>query len=54
MASLMTNAAGGTSEQPDAGAEPVLIRPDGLAELDREQAAAALFHDRDPARATAA
>lgn len=54
MASLMAAAAGGTEEQPDAGAEPVVIRPDGLAELDPDQAAAALFHDCDPARRKAA
>lgn len=54
MASLMADAAGGAHEQPDAGAEPVVMRPDGLAELEPEQAGAALFHDCGPARAKAA
>jgi pimeloyl-ACP methyl ester carboxylesterase len=51
LASLMARAAGGTEERPDAGAEPVVVRPDGLGELKPEQAEAALFHDCDPARA---
>jgi pimeloyl-ACP methyl ester carboxylesterase len=54
LASLMAGAAGGTDQQPDAGAEPVVIRPDGLGELKREQAETALFHDCDAARAKAA
>lgn len=54
LASLMADAAGGTKERPDAGAEPVVMRPDGLGELRAEQAEAALFHDCDPARAKAA
>jgi pimeloyl-ACP methyl ester carboxylesterase len=52
VASLMTGAVSRTRERP--GAEPVVMRPDGLAELEREQAAAALFHDCEPARANAA
>jgi pimeloyl-ACP methyl ester carboxylesterase len=54
LASLMARSAGGTEERPDAGAEPVVMRPDGLGELRAEQAEAALFHDCDPARAKAA
>lgn len=54
LASLMAVAAGGADERPDAGAEPVRIRPDGLAELDPAAAEAALFHDCGPARAKAA
>jgi pimeloyl-ACP methyl ester carboxylesterase len=54
LASLMANAAGGTEDRPDAGAEPVLMRPDGLGELKAAEAEAALFHDCDAARAKAA
>jgi pimeloyl-ACP methyl ester carboxylesterase len=54
LASIMADAAGGTEERPDAGAEPVVVRADGLGELRAEQAEAALFHDCDPARAKAA
>lgn len=54
LASLMARSAGGTEERPDAGAEPVVIRPDGLGELKAEEAEAALFHDCDPVRAKAA
>jgi len=54
IASLMADVTGGMDEQPDAGAEPVVMRPDGLADLDPEQAEAALFHDCGPARAKAA
>lgn len=54
LASLMARSAGGTEERPDAGAEPVVIRPDGLGELKAEEAEAALFHDCDAARAKAA
>ena len=54
LASLMADVGGGTEERPDAGAEPVVVRPDGLAELRPEQAEAALFHDCDAARAKAA
>ncbi|MGH9032420.1 MAG: alpha/beta fold hydrolase, partial [Acidimicrobiia bacterium] len=53
LTSLMALAAGGTEQQPDAGAEPVVMRPDGRAQLKREEAAAALFHDCTPARARA-
>ena len=54
LASLMAQAAGGTEERPDAGAEPVVMRPDGLGELKPEEAEAALFHDCDAASAKAA
>jgi pimeloyl-ACP methyl ester carboxylesterase len=54
LASLMARSAGGTEERPGAGAEPVVVRPDGLGELRAEEAEAALFHDCDPARARAA
>jgi pimeloyl-ACP methyl ester carboxylesterase len=54
LASLMARAAGGSAERPDGGAEPVVVRPDGLAELDPDEAVAALFHDCDPDRAKAA
>jgi pimeloyl-ACP methyl ester carboxylesterase len=50
LASLTARSVGGTEERPDAGAEPVVIRPDGLGELKAEEAEAALFHDCDPAR----
>jgi pimeloyl-ACP methyl ester carboxylesterase len=54
LASLMTRSAGGTERQPGGGAEPVVVRPDGLGELRAEEAEAALFHDCDPARARVA
>ena len=54
LATLMADAASGTEERPDAGAEPVVMRADGLGELRAEQAQAALFHDCDAPRANAA
>lgn len=51
IASLMGAAANGIEGQPDAGPEPVVVRPDGLGELNPRQAEAALFHDCDRARA---
>jgi pimeloyl-ACP methyl ester carboxylesterase len=54
LASLMARPAGGTEERPGAGAEPVVMRPDGLGELNREQAEAALFNDCDAGRTKAA
>jgi pimeloyl-ACP methyl ester carboxylesterase len=54
LASLMAGAAGGTADRPDAGAEPVIMRSDGLGELRADRAEAALFHDCDAARAKAA
>jgi pimeloyl-ACP methyl ester carboxylesterase len=54
LASLMADAAGGSEERPDSGAEPVVMRADGLGELKREQGEAALFHDCDAAWAKAA
>jgi pimeloyl-ACP methyl ester carboxylesterase len=54
LASLMGAATGGTEERPDAGAEPVVIRPDGLAELNPAAAADTLFHDCEPERAKVA